>query len=71
MSREDRLNYVRATLARAGRAGASIVETTPAMGGLRARDVMILVRLGEAEWVWPGTRARLKEFANHLSPSNH
>lgn len=37
----------------------SVVETTPKYGGVRGRDVRILVAEGFVEWVVPGASARL------------
>ncbi len=33
-------------------------ETTPALGGVRERDVALLVKEGSVEWTEPGLRAR-------------
>lgn len=55
----EKLAHAREVLCAAGEAGAPIKETTPALGGLRAKQVKVLVELGEAEWMVPGERARL------------
>lgn len=58
LSREARLHLVRENIKAAGPDGAKIKETTPPLGGIRQRDVALLLRAGEVEFV--DDRVRLK-----------
>lgn len=67
----QKLERVRRILSEAGEAGAAVAETTPKQGGLRARDVQILVDAGEAEWIVEGERARLKSATSGFLGPDH
>lgn len=61
LTRAAKLAHAMDMLKRAHPEPARIRETTPPFGGLRERDVEILVAEGKAEWVEHGVSAKLKE----------